>query len=318
VAIARGILDGLPDDYRQQTIDALARAYRNAANTLRMEAERRLLSDRRVLTASAKQSRRLLLDVETILQQLDEDAAKWLATEIPNGYRVGARMGERGLGEIGFVTSGLKFDGNFHGTALQTLILDAQDLLLQATDGIRRNFRTVLRRTQLARATDKAITENIAEGLIAGKTRREVSKDIVQTLLRDFSDKPLTIGGRNYDIEKYAKMVARTKTREAVTAGTVNRMIETGNDLVMVTGHGATDGCGFYEGRVFSISGTHEKYPPLSQLPNGGPPFHPNCRHNLAPFVDELASKTEIRRAQNIDKRALGKPYREVEKLAAA
>ena len=86
----------------------------------------------------------------------------------------------------------------------------------------------------------------------------------------------------------------------------------------MVTGHGATDGGGFYEGRVFSVSGGSDTYPPLATLPNGGPPFHPNCRHNLAPFVEPLASKTEIRRARKIDKRALGKPFGEVEKLAAA
>ncbi len=83
--------------------------------------------------------------------------------------------------------------------------------------------------------------------------------------------------------------------REAVTAGTVNRNLEAGNDLVMVTSHGARDGCQFYEGKVFSISGTHPTYPPLSSIPNGGPPFHPNCRHNLAPFVEDLASHPEQR-----------------------
>jgi hypothetical protein len=83
----------------------------------------------------------------------------------------------------------------------------------------------------------------------------------------------------------------------------------------MITAHGATDGCGFYEGRVYSITGTSEKYPPLSSLPNGGPPFHPNCIHGAAPFIEELASPAERRRGAKTDKRALGKPYREVEKL---
>lgn len=286
----------------------LGRLYAQATETIRRTAER--------ATATAARQRVLLLEVEAILQQLDADAAALLAREIPLAYRQGVRQSAKGLKQIGFTEAALSFDGKFHADALQLLMLDAQDALLQATDGIRKQFRLTLRRTQLARAADKKITENIARGLISGQTRREVSREILATTLRDFADKPLTINGRNYDAGKYAELVARTKTREAVTKGTVNRLIETGNDLVMVTAHGSTDGCGFYEGRVFSISGTSEKYPPLASLPGGGPPFHDNCRHNLAPFVEVLASGAEKRRARKIDKRAIGKSYGDVEKLA--
>jgi len=47
--------------------------------------------------------------------------------------------------------------------------------------------------------------------------------------------------------------------------------------LVMITSHGAEDWCRFYEGKVFSISGASKDYPPLSEAPNGGTPFHPRC-----------------------------------------
>ena len=107
-------------------------------------------------------------------------------------------------------------------------------------------------------------------------------------------------------------------TREAQTAGTINRVVEAGVDLVMVTAHGAQDGCGFYEGKVFSVSGGHDKYPSISDLPNGGPPFHPNCKHSLAPFVEDLATGAEKRRGAGTDPAALGKSYGEVEKLAKA
>ena len=115
---------------------------------------------------------------------------------------------------------------------------------------------------------------------------------------------------------KYAELVARTKTREAVTRGSINRYIEAGQDLVIITNHGTDcEVCKFFEGKVFSISGTHPKYPPIDQLLNGGPPFHPNCLHNIAPFVEDLASETEKRIGAKIDKRVLGKSQKEIARL---
>jgi hypothetical protein len=192
-----------------------------------------------------------------------------------------------------------------------------QDAFQDVDDRMLKGIRRVLRRTQLDETLDKFVTERVAHGVAGGKARREVSKELKQRLLTEYADKPIRIGGRNYQVDAYAKMVARTKTAEAQVAGTINRVAEAGEDLVMVSAHGATDGCGFYEGKVFSISGTSEKYPPVSHLPNGGPPFHPNCRHGLAPFVERLASSTEKRKAAGVPASALGKEYAEVEKLAA-
>jgi hypothetical protein len=143
-----------------------------------------------------------------------------------------------------------------------------------------------------------------------------VSKEIANRLLDELGDKPLMIGGRKYRADKYAEMVARTKTAEATSVGTANRLLEEGYDLTMVSAHGATDGCAFYEGKIFSISGTDTRYPSLQELPNGGPPFHPNCKHRLVPFVEELASGPEKRRGKRINPNALGsKTFAEVNKL---
>jgi hypothetical protein len=223
----------------------------------------------------------------------------------------------KGLREIG-VHGAVSFTPEFHREAIQVLVNDMQDTLADASESIAKNFRRVTRRTQLSRIADKKIAENIAESLVTGETRRAVTKNIIKTLKTELDDGMVVINGRRYDPAKYAKMVARTKTREAVTAGTVNEMIEAGEDLVMVTRHGAKDGCQFYEGRVFSISGGSEKYASLDELPNGGPPFHPNCRHNIAPYVDDLASRTEKKRGADMPEKYLGKPYKDVEKMARA
>ena len=317
MAIARTILKGLPDDYAEQAVSELAALYQEAAEGILRNAERRLLKDARRLTVSAQRSRLLLTEVEEILQDLDTKTAQWIATKIPKAYRTGARRTAAGLAEIG-EAGAFGFNGDLHQEALDLLILDMQDDLLAATESMRRNFRRTLRRTQLPSTVDRALTRDVAKSLIEGKTRRQLTKDIQRTLLEEFKDKPLTINGKQYDIASYSELVARTKASEAVNAGTINRMIDAEQDLVMVTRHGATDGCGFYEGRVFSISGTSDRYPSLSELPNGGPPFHPNCKHSLAPFVEDLATGAEKRRGADINQKVLGKPYKDVERIARA
>jgi len=201
-----------------------------------------------------------------------------------------------------------------HQEAIQVLVNELQDDLLDTTTRLQRGLRRVVQRTSLAAAQDRAVTESVAKGILEGKGRRVVAREIRDNILKEYADKPLIINGRTYNVQSYADMVARTKTAEAQTAGTVNRIVESGHDLAMVTSHGAPDACSLYEGKVVSLSGTSEKYPSIDSLPRGGPPFHPNCKHGLAPYVEELASGAEKRQAVGIPKSALNKPYNEVEK----
>lgn len=310
MAIARSTINGPPPPVNM----ALAEFYRNGVRELRERAVQRLVKDTRKLSPTARHARALMREVAEILQDLDEEAAEWIAKEIPKAYLRGVRTADLSFGEIGLSTQpGLR--PLVHREAIEVLVNDLQDDLGEVPIRIGKNYRTLTRRTQLQAAQDKAITETTARGILEGKQRREVSREIRMKLIDDLGDAPLVINGRSYDVGKYAEMVARTKTAEAQTAGTVNRVIDAGHDLVMVTAHGADDGCSYYEGKVFSISGTSEKYPALDSLPNGGPPFHPNCRHGLAPFVDDLASGAEKRRAKGVSDAVLGKPYGEVEKL---
>jgi hypothetical protein len=85
-------------------------------------------------------------------------------------------------------------------------------------------------------------------------------------------------------------MVVRTKTREAVVAGRTERFSGLGLDLVAITGRLSDNFCTAFLGQVFSISGKHPKYPPLSSLPGGGPPFHPNCSKGVRPYIEDLAT----------------------------
>ncbi len=292
----------------------LIKFYRRALLELKGTAVQRLVRDQRVLTAEARRARLLIREITGILNDLEGQRTVWIAENIPKAYLKGVRIANQGLSEIGYRATSA-FDPNIHRAAIELLIADIQEDFGSADTEILKGARRVLRRTQLRAVTDKAITERIAQSTAQGSGRRALSKQIAQRLVDDYGEKPIRINGRSYKIGPYAELVARTKTREAASAGTINRVVEAGLDLVMITAHGAKDACGFWEGKVFSITGESERYPSLDTVPNAGPPFHPNCKHSLVPFVESLASGAERRRARGVPSASLGKSYGDVEKL---
>jgi hypothetical protein len=73
-------------------------------------------------------------------------------------------------------------------------------------------------------------------------------------------------------------------------SGHETRIKELDEDLVIVSNH--PDECPLcrpYEGKIYSLSGTSEKYPPLSVAKQGGL-FHPNCGHVATMYVEGYSS----------------------------
>jgi len=101
--------------------------------------------------------------------------------------------------------------------------------------------------------------------------------------------------GRNGRIYRYA-MDYWTAMNAQMSRGLLRRQIsifrtlEAGYDLVQITNNPSMHGdfCDLYRGKVFSISGTHPFYAPLSDVPNGGTPFHPWCKHDMLPFTSNV------------------------------
>ena len=86
------------------------------------------------------------------------------------------------------------------------------------------------------------------------------------------------VNGRHYQPDYYADLVARTKFHEVQSLASLDVADNVGSDLVIVSNHNTTTPmCKEHEGKVYSISGKHPKYPKLVDKP----PFHPNCLHTL-------------------------------------
>ncbi|MBE7462291.1 MAG: hypothetical protein HS116_02250 [Planctomycetes bacterium] len=105
-------------------------------------------------------------------------------------------------------------------------------------------------------------------------------------------------GQRRIPADLYAETLARTLTYHAANRGALDRAEAAGVETVMVpVNPGSIDFCLDLEGKVYALTeAAAAKWgvPLLSRTPNGGPPWHPNCRHTMAPFTPRRADAGKL------------------------
>ncbi|MCW7475513.1 phage minor capsid protein [Leptospira levettii] len=175
---------------------------------------------------------------------------------------------------------------------IDSLLRDTLGYLRYALDGAEEKTTKILRITQQTLLEDDKLNQSIAKGLIEKNTweaaKENLQKDFEKALKDSgISDgKFIEINGRNYHLDSYAETLARTRIREAQTAGVQRYAEESGQDLVRVSDHSTlTEKCEKYEGKIFSISGESSKYPKLEMWT----PFHPNCLHVITVYIDVVS-----------------------------
>ncbi len=273
-------------------VDSLAAIYRNAAADM-MD----IINDAAAFAGQRARAAALLHQYQTILADLNDEAAAWIELSVPRAYgaglefvdscvrdyrRAGINLRPRGSGATGRTER--EAFSQIHREAIRAVTESMLDVMSAAAQQIGRRVDDVFRREGMLA---------VAKGIAEGRARVDVSRDLEQRLRElgrpDFVDKL----GRHWPLDRYAEMVARTTTREAMTQGTVNRLREHGIQLAQVSAHHATDFCIYYENIIVNLGPEpHPLYPPISAI-NGGPPFHPRCVHVLTPFVERLATEEE-------------------------
>lgn len=205
-----------------------------------------------------------LREVRSLLSELQDAAIPQATGLVGSAYVDGAKVADATLGLSG------AFSG-VHQEAVDVLADNLVNRLNEAAVTVGRQVEDVFRRAAL---------RETALGLLEGATRKNVSESLRQRFVEDgitgFTDR----AGRRWKMKTYCEMVARTTTREAVSMGTANRLLEHGHDLVTISSHShETDECTPYQGKTFSMTGATKGYPTLDRYP----PFHPNCVHVLTP-----------------------------------
>lgn len=148
---------------------------------------------------------------------------------------------------------------------------------------------------QIKDTIQEAVNEAIGLKLTTNETLVECKKNI----LKKFSEQGITAiktkNNRYIRMDAYANMVARSTTREVTNTATILQVSELGYDLVKMSEHsGACPLCEQYQGRVYSISGKDLRFPKLDvAFSSGYANIHPNCRHTLEPYVEELNNVNE-------------------------
>ena len=143
-----------------------------------------------------------------------------------------------------------------HTSAINILINDVASEMLITNTGMRKNIQRYLLQTQQQVLQEKEISSMIAEGLIGGETRREVSSKLLDEFRKKMNDKQfIVINGRNYRPDSYATLIARTRTVEASSQAILNTSLRYGVDLVQWDSHSEVcEYCQQFSGRVFAIS----------------------------------------------------------------
>jgi hypothetical protein len=148
---------------------------------------------------------------------------------------------------------------------------------------------------QIKDGIQKATEEAVGLKLATNETLKECKKNILKNFAESGISAIKTKNNRYIRMDAYADMVARSTTREITNTATIKQVKELGYDLVKMSSHpGACPICQTYEGRVYSISGKDKRFPKLDIVFSSGyANIHPNCRHTLEPYIEELNNVNE-------------------------
>lgn len=118
-------------------------------------------------------------------------------------------------------------------------------------------------------------------------------KILSQRLLDEYAKKGLQSvlykNGRRVSIDSYCEMLGRTLTGRCALQASINRYVERGYSLGIVSAHfRSCDLCAPFEGTILSMDGKDKRYPSIWDAETQGL-FHPNCKHDISPFYEELA-----------------------------
>lgn len=276
-----------------------------------------ILSELNPATFSAAIGGRARGRINAIVRDLDAFAGKWARAAVRAAYLEGSLVARTRLENIGAEKkSPKKYDPAKHEKAIAALVARTAGDLLKANRTIATSAGKYLSLLSLAASEVKKVqafeeveVEAFADATLGKGVKRIVKRSLaggpdgvsslargtISRMIKDYLLKKIAgadfiaIKDRHYSLKSYSEMLARTGLREAQTKATKELCDQYDNDLVQFSQHDEPcEECEQYEGEVFSLSGTSDKYPELP--PEAEPPVHPNCEHNLNPTSENALS----------------------------
>jgi len=257
---------------------------------------------------TATKSGAVLSEVRDIIRQLDTAVQMWAPNAIRAAYEESAGVARTRLEMIGAKQS-KRYDPARHDKKISALTKTVMTDYWKANRTIERTARKYLSVVSQAAvgmakieqvqmfdsATVKGFINRTVAASLAAKTKYNAgmahltSKDIAAKIRAKLLDQIgggnfITINGRDFSLKSYAELVARTRMRESQTEAVKESMKQFDEDLVEIPRHdNPCSECAEYQGQIYSVSGKSESYP---ELPDGGPPWHPNCEDVMNPVSE--------------------------------
>ena len=244
----------------------------------------------------------VLKNLTAEIKRLEAETGKYIGSAIPREYEQGLKDTYDYFKKNNLTMNRPSAFAQIHNDAIYGL---AREMQYHIGQGVEQAGRQVLRYLDESRdnALRKAGLEASAEKIAMGSTVQDMQRNLIERLQNEgFMTVQYGSGKNAYQVglDSYATMVARSTTREAGNLARENQLIESGYDLVEMTVHYPTcDKCAQFQGRVYSLTGKDKRFPALMQtaFKSGYRNVHPNCRHSIVPYIEELQTNEEIQTA---------------------
>jgi hypothetical protein len=283
----------IPTPNYEYSISRLVGYYKTAVREINRELERVDLTDFQRANALAT-----LKSISEILAELDENAAKWVEQNIPVAVRDGVAGTIYALGVVETLEQAhniVKFN-RLNKTLIEAVVADTQSDLLQVTQNMDRKIKAAVRQ-----AVAESMRLNLTRGINA---TRVLKADVVAEMRKRLGDAVNTgiidAANRRWRPEVYSEMVVKTKMMHAHKEATINEAVSRDAFYGVISRHGATDNCRFWEGKIVKLMpDAPGNFPYVGDLPRKDI-FHPNCAHVITAVrrLDRLPA--EIREANGI------------------
>lgn len=137
-----------------------------------------------------------------------------------------------------------------------------------------------------------------AHVLAGNKTVYQASRDAIKSWAEHGIPAMVDKRGRRWSTENYVQMVLRSNSKQISTAIHEGRLDDYEIDLVQTSSHAGSRKSHYeFQGKVYSRSGTSNKYPPLSETGYGdtitGFATGINCGHQVYAFFDGMKVNAE-------------------------
>lgn len=141
---------------------------------------------------------------------------------------------------------------------------------------------------KILRSAQDAYRECASLGVTQVVLGSRTLKEAVQDTLNRFADNGISgftdSAGRKWTAQSYAEMCIRTGTLNAYRQGHIDKLVNSGYDLIITSRHSPTcEFCYPWQNRVLKLRGDSE-YPSLAEA-KAEKFLHPNCGHSFALYI---------------------------------